>query len=151
MCENLWQETSLMREQTLRGAVFCLLLGEIVDKEGGCSIFQHLPIQTVSYRFLSCWLRQINLSIHLFQMVQFQLNVHLKKKKINDLGRSTFLDWESVVERYQGSHFWNETQISWQEMPQKRGLQITDKCSAGVRLVQNGLGVFCWGSVCNLL
>ena len=146
MCENLWQETSLMREQTLRGAVFCLLLGEIVDKEGGCSIFQHLPIQTVSYKFLSCGLRQINLSIHLFQMVQFQLNVHLKKKKINDLGRSTFLDWESVVERYQGSHFWNETQISWQEMPQKRGLQITDKCSAGVRLVQNGLGVFCWGN-----
>ena len=79
-------------------------------------------------------------------MVQFQLNVHLKKKKINDLGRSTFLDWESVVERYQGSHFWNETQISWQEMPQKRGLQITDKCLAGVRLVQNGLGVFCWGN-----
>ena len=92
MCENLWQETSLMREQTLQGAAFFLLLGEIVDGEGGCSIFQHLPIQTVSYKFLSCGLRQMNFSIHLFQMVQFRLNVHLKKKKINDLGRSISLD-----------------------------------------------------------
>ena len=146
MCENLWQETSLMREQTLRGAVFCLLLGEIVDGEGDCSIFQHLPIQTVSYKFLSCGLRQINFSIYFFQMVQFQLHEHLKKTKINYLDRSTYLDWGGVVERYQGNHFWTKTQISWQEMPQKRGLQITDKCLAGERLVQNGLGVFCWGN-----
>ena len=81
-----------MREQTLQGAAFFLLLGEIVDGEGGCSIFQHLLIQIVSYKFLPCGLRQINFSIYLFQMLQFQLHVHLKKTEINDLGRSTFLD-----------------------------------------------------------
>ena len=85
-----------MREQTLRGAVFCLLLGEIVDGEGGCSIFQHLPIQTVSYKFLSCGLRQINFSIYFFQMVQFQLHEHLKKTKINYLDRSTYLEGVSL-------------------------------------------------------
>ena len=35
MCENLWQETSLMREQTLRGQFFASYWGRLWTRKGG--------------------------------------------------------------------------------------------------------------------